>query len=189
MNESKGIQCKISTKFACVEIQNQQYVAFSEYAKVLIQLMHIFREKIDFLNCLRFGIRKVNQCIIRDICSLEHYFDKMLFQIYGLDSGRSPMLYECKDCFTEGNYNINLVRNVIAGEYENQIAYQVVLDSDIYMTDSAEIDGLFEKYEEIIAMNERLFELYKESLTDDFLKDLTQDEWTDTNIIGVEKNE
>lgn len=189
INEPKGIQCKLSTNFACVEIQNQKYVAFMEYSNTLIEVIRCFREKIEFLNCIRFGIRKVNQCIIRDISSLNQYFSKHIFQIYGSESGRMPKLYESKDCFTEGNYNINLVRTVVSGEYKNQKAYQVVLDSDIYVMDSASIDELFEKQEKIVVMNERLFELYKESLTEQFLDGLGQEEYTDTNIIGVEKNE
>lgn len=160
-----------------------------EYSNTLIEVIRCFREKIEFLNCIRFGIRKVNQCIIRDISSLNQYFSKHIFQIYGSESGRMPKLYESKDCFTEGNYNINLVRTVVSGEYKNQKAYQVVLDSDIYVMDSASIDELFEKQEKIVVMNERLFELYKESLTEQFLDGLGQEEYTDTNIIGVEKNE
>ena len=189
INDEKGIECKLSTQFALVLIQNQKYIPFFEYSKTLMCVMTKFREEVEFLNFTRFGIRKVNQCIIKDISSLNKYFDTKFFQIYGLEKGNIPKLFEAKDCFADEKYNVNLTRMVIMGEYENEAAYQVVLDSDIYITKTEAINELFKGDTEITAMNENLFVLYKEALTETFIEELGKEDYSDSNIIGVECNE
>lgn len=87
INDEKGIECKISTQFTFVSIQSQKYISFSEYSKTLMNVITTLKDEVEFLNCIRFGIRKVNQCIIKDIYSINKYFDTKFFQIYGLDSG------------------------------------------------------------------------------------------------------
>ena len=189
INEEKAIKCKLSTRFALVTIQSGKYIAFSEYSETLIAVMKVIKDEVEFLDCARFGVRKVNQCIIKDIHKLNNYFKPDCFNIYGLEKGYSTKLYESKDCFSEGNYNINFNRVVIQGEYLDEVAYQLILDSDIYITDENKISELFSNTAEIATMNERLFELYKESLTEGFIVELGKEEFSDNGIIGVEKNE
>lgn len=189
INEEKGIKCKLSTQFAFVSIQSQKYIAFSEYSKTLINVIKKLKEEVEFINCTRFGIRKVNQCIIKDISKLNQYFEEKFYSIYGLEKGNKPKLFESKDCFIEDAYNVNLARMLVVGEYDGNVAYQVVLDSDIYITNTEKINALLDNEENIVAMNERLFELYKEALTETFIEALGQEEYNDTNIIGVERNE
>lgn len=188
-NEEKGLKCKLSTCFAFVTVQNQKYISFSEYSKTLINLIKVLKEEVEFLSCFRFGIRKVNQCIIRDISRLNQYFDKKLFGVYGLERGNVLKLWESKDCFEEGQYNINLTRTVVMGEYTDDVVYQVVFDSDIYVVTEENINELLKDSSRIDVMNERLFVLYKEALTETFIEALGQDCYYDENIIGVEKNE
>lgn len=189
INDEKGIECKLSTQFTFVSIQSQKYISFSEYSKTLTNVITTLKNEVEFLNCIRFGIRKVNQCIIKDIYSLNKYFDTKFFQIYGLDKGNTPKLFESKDCYEDGKYNINLTRMVIRGEYDDEVAYQVVLDSDIYITKIEDINELFNGDTEIIAMNEKLFELYKAAVTETFIEELGKEDYRDSNIIGVERNE
>ena len=189
VNEEKGIKCKVSAHFTSVSVQSQKYISFSEYSETLISVMKILKNKMEFLNFVRFGIRKVNQCIIKDICSLNEYFDRKFFQIYGLEKGNIPKLVESKDCFIDGKYNVNLARMVIMGEYDGKAACQVVLDTDIYITDAENIEELFSENTEIVEMNDKLFELYKEALADVFIENLTKINYNDNNIIGVESNE
>lgn len=189
INDEKGIECKISTQFTFVSIQSQKYISFSEYSKTLMNVITTLKDEVEFLNCIRFGIRKVNQCIIKDIYSINKYFDTKFFQIYGLDSGNIPKLFENKDCFVTGKYNVNLTRMAIMGEYDDEVAYQIVLDSDIYITKSEDINELFNEDTEITTMNEKLFALYKEALTETFIEKLGKEDYSDSNIIGVEHNE
>ena len=189
INEEKGIQCKLSTQFALVSIQSQKYIAFSEYSKTLLRVMKTLKAEVEFLSCIRFGVRKVNQCIIKDISRLNEYFDKRFFSIYGADNGNLSKLFDCKDCFIKGKYNVNLERIVVRGEYDDDEAYQVVLDSDIYITNPENINELLDDEIELAAMNECLFQLYKEALTETFIEALGKRDFDDSNIVGVEQNE
>ena len=189
INDEKGIECKLSTQFTFVSIQSQKYIPFSEYSKTIMNVMTTLKKEVDFLSCTRFGIRKVNQCIIRNINSINEYFDKKFFRIYGLDNGNIPKLFENKDCFVAGKYNVNLMRMAIMGEYDDEVAYQIVLDSDIYITKSEDINELFNGDTEITTMNEELFSLYKEALTETFIEKLGKEDYRDSNIIGIEHNE
>lgn len=189
VNDEKGIECKLSTQFAFVSIQSQKYISFVEYSGTLLRVINILREEVEFLNCVRFGIRKVNQCIMKDIYSLNKYFDTKFFKMYGLDKRHVPKLFESKDCFVDGKYNINLIRMVVMGEYDDEAACQVILDSELYITKMKDINELFNGNTEITAMNEKLFELYKEALTEAFIEELGKEDYSDSNIIGVERNE
>lgn len=189
INDEKGIECKISAQFTFVSIRSQKYILFSEYSNTLLNVMKKLKNEVEFLNCIRFGIRKINQCIIKDIHSLNYYFNEKIFQIYGLDKGTIPKLFESKDCFMVGKYNVNLERMVVMGEYEDEPACQVVLDSDIYITEFKDINRLFSDNADMSAMNDELFELYKEAVTETFIEQLEKDNFTDSNIIGVERNE
>lgn len=189
LNEEKGIKCKISTRFTFVSIQSQKYISFSKYSKTLIEVMKLLREDVEFLNFVRFGIRKVNQCIIKDVTTLNKYFTKDFFNLYGLQAGNTPKLFENKDCFQKGNYNFNLMRMLVEGQYEDNVAYQVSLDTDIYVTDDEIINELIANDTEMMKMNEQLFDMYKEALTEPFIEKLGQENYEDSNIIGVEKNE
>lgn len=188
-NESRGMQCKLCTKFAFLAIQSQKYITFSEYSKTIIELMTILRDSVEFLYFNRFGVRKVNQCILKDISLIDLYFEKHCFQVYGAENGILLKLNEAKDCYMDGQYNINFARTIIAGEYDRNLAYQMVIDSDIYVTDDAVVRALLEDEAEVENMNTKLFELYTDSLTEAFLEKLCQEWREDLNIIGVEANE
>lgn len=190
-DEERGIKCKVSTQFAFVSVQSQNYIPFSEYSKTLIDVMKMLESKVDFLDFTRFGIRKINKCIISDVEQLYQYFEKEFLPIYGLEHGVVPKLLECKNCFTEENFNINYMGTLVEGEYKAKRAYQVILDFDIYLAESDYIKGIFSENgnKNIEEMNERLFELYKETLTNEFIKKLEEENFVDQNIIGVEKNE
>lgn len=188
-NSQKGIECKLSTQFVLVSIYSQKYISFAEYSQTLMNVIRMIKSNVEFLRCFRFGIRKINKCIIKNIEDLNQYFEVEFFKIYGLNRKFEPKLFESKDCFKDEKYNVNLTRMVIMGEYENDVAYQVVLDSDIYITENDNISNLFNNNDEITIMNEKLFELYKEALTEYFITELGKENFSDEHIIGVEPNE
>ena len=188
-NEKKDIECKISTRFALVSIQNHKYIPFAEYSETLFEVVKTLINKVEFLNCISFGIRKVNQCIMKDISKINEYFETDFYNLYGLKKGNKPKIFETKDCFKEEKYNFNLTRMVVGDEYEESVAYQVILDTDIYITEASDINELFSDTSEINIMNEKLFEVYKSAITKEFIEKLGMDNYNDQNIIGVEKNE
>lgn len=193
INNKKSIIFKLSTMFAFVLIENNKYVDFSEYNTIFSKVMKKVKSKISFFKCFRIGIRKINQCILLNPSLLNEYFEKKYFQFFKFkedDNQIDNNLYEVKDCFRYYKYNINLLRNIIQGELNTKEAYQVVLDTDIYLTDEEKIDGFFKSNDENLKeMNDILFEIYKDSITFEFIKKLEKDKFNDEELVGVEKNE
>ena len=67
-------------------------------------------------------------------------------------------------------------------------AYQVNYDADMYLIDSQSIKELMENKEKIMQMNDWLFELYKDAVTETFLNQLIDGSFDKDMIIGVEAN-
>lgn len=188
-NDNSGLEFRISPLFAFISVNNKKYIPFSEYSKTLIEVMNILKQDVCFFSGTRFGIRKINQCIMMDISRINDYFEPRYFQIFNSGKDGISKIHEAKDCFSEEKHNVNLMRTIIAGEYDHQVAYQVILDTDIYVTDYDGINELIENSDIVNLMNEELFEFYKDALTEGFIVNLGKDVLEDCNIIGVEKNE
>lgn len=183
-----GINCKLSSRFAFIQVRNSRYVSFSEYSTILMNVVAEIKKDVDFMELVRFGIRKINGCILKDINDLSKYFEKNYFPIHGFYGNHKQKLFESKDCYVDEDHNVNLMKTLLNGEYDDQIAYQVILDTDIYMKNDNNINQLFDNEKMILSMNEKLFALYKEALTDTFLELLCCEKFEDTGIIGVDIN-
>ena len=85
------------------------------------------------------------------------------------------------------DYNVNLNRMLIRGELGGEEAYQVNYDTDIYLLDES-IEELIQNEEKIAEMNNWLFALYKDAVTETFLNQLIEGTFDRDMIIGVEAN-
>lgn len=188
-NDNRGMEFRISSLFAFISVNSQKYIPFSEYSETLIEVMNILKQDVSFFSGTRFGIRKINQCIMKDISHINDYFEPKYFQIFDSGKGGLSKIHEAKDCFSELTHNVNLIRTIVAGEYDNDVAHQVILDTDIYVVGYDRINELISNYDIVNQMNEELFNFYKDALTDEFIVNLGKDVFEDCNIIGVEKNE
>lgn len=83
---------------------------------------------------------------------------------------------------------MNFSRSIIHGEFDQKDAYRVILDSDIYLLETDLVNDLINRPENMIPMNQLLFDLYKKVLTEEFIKKLQKDTFEDLDIQGVEKN-
>lgn len=187
-NRDKGIEIKLSAWYAYVSVESKNYISFSEYSNDLMDAVHILKDNLKFINFTRFGIRKINQCIIKDLSRLNCYFEKEYYQVFAKEHNCLSKLYQTKDCYKDNDYNINLVRTIVTGEYEDEPAYQVILDTDVYIN-GKKIEEMLDEEKNITMMNEKLFELYKESITEKFIAELGKENFEDKNVIGVTKNE
>lgn len=188
-NHVEGINLKISPVFAAVLIEETKYIDFFEYGRTLLEVMALIRRKTEFFSPVRFGLRKINQCVLKDINLLNRYFEPEYYRLSRFPGGSTTKLFQAKDCMMYEQYHINFLRTVILGEMDDSDAYQVVLDSDIYLLDPDEVEKLIDDGKLLEPMNRILFELYKSVITEGFIEQLCQDMFEDTNIIGVEKNE
>lgn len=183
-NVEDGLTFKISRSFAIINSSNKKYMSFSDYAPPLIEIINILKT-ITYFNITRFGIRKINICILKDITKLYNYFKKEHFYLYDKEK---TQIYEQRQTYIQNQYNINLIRNIVLGKYDENSAYQIAIDADIYTLSSEQIDELLNNHSKINEMNNILFEIYISMLTKKFIKQLTRDIFVDNNLIGVVKN-
>lgn len=188
-----GIFVRLSAAFVLISIESARYQNCLVYCNDLYKVLMIVKDNSDFFELMRFGIRKVNQCILLNVEKLNDYFNVNLFKLYNgrLDISRNKT-FQSKDCFSVQNkYDVNLICTVVCGEANNgNLAYQIILDSDIYILENHCMELLDDFENKAEAMNDVLFELYKDAITDEFISKLTQPSFDSNNeIIGVEKND
>lgn len=92
-------------------------------------------------------------------------------------------------------YNINYVRNILRGAMvENDVemvAFQLIVDIDIFIENIVTLKQICQNknniHKSLTEMNDIIFELFTDSLQNNFLKQLTQDELSDeySFVMGV----
>lgn len=191
-NENPKVKLNISSDCAYIAIEEAKYVNCLIYCNVLRNVMKIVSEsdKVPFFVFKRFGLRKINQCVLMNIECLNEYFEPTHYHIFKLQ-GKSNIrqkVMQLRDNLETEEYNVNLFRTLIRGEMRGEEAYQVNYDADIYLRDKSGIEDLIRNEEKIEDMNEWLFELYKDAVTEQFLNQLIDGSFDDDMIIGVEAN-
>lgn len=188
-NENDQVKLKISSTFAFIAINKTKYVNCLEYCDVLLDVMKIVQKEVTYFNCRRFGLRKINQCFLMDITKLNDFFEREHFRIFCFGEKSKPKVTQLKDSFFVKDYNVNLARTMVCGEMSGKEAYQVVFDSDIYVLGDENVSSLIINKKKVSDMNEVLFELYKDIITEQFLQQLMDGTFDEQVIKEVEKNE
>lgn len=191
-NGNPQVKLGISSSSACINIEETKYVDCLTYCDVLWKVMKIISEseKVPFFQFKRFGLRKINQCILKDINCLNDYFEPShyhIFRFQNMDNIKEKIM-QIRESLEIDDYNINLNRMLIRGEVRGQEAYQVNYDADIYLLDEESIEELIQNKDKIAKMNDWLFELYKDTVTETFLNQLIDGTFDSDMIIGVEAN-
>lgn len=190
-NENPQVKLGISSSSACINIEETKYVDCLIYCDVLWKVMKIISEsgKVPFFEFKRFGLRKINQCFLRDIKCLNEYFEPAHFHVFKFqdESSIKEKVMQIRESLEISDYNVNLNRMLIRGELGGEEAYQVNYDTDIYLLDES-IEELIQNEEKIAEMNNWLFALYKDAVTETFLNQLIEGTFDRDMIIGVEAN-
>lgn len=190
-NENPQVKLGISSSSACINIEETKYVDCLIYCDVLWKVMKIISEsgKVPFFEFKRFGLRKINQCFLRDIKCLNEYFEPAHFHVFKFqdESSIKEKVMQIRESLEIADYNVNLNRMLIRGELGGEEAYQVNYDADIYLLDES-IEELIQNEEKIAEMNNWLFALYKDAVTETFLNQLIEGTFDRDMIIGVEAN-
>ena len=190
-NENPQVKLGISSSSACINIEETKYVDCLIYCDVLWKVMKIISEsgKVPFFEFKRFGLRKINQCFLRDIKCLNKYFEPANFHVFKFqdESSIKEKVMQIRESLEIADYNVNLNRMLIRGELGGEEAYQVNYDADIYLLDES-IEELIQNKEKIAEMNNWLFALYKDAVTETFLNQLIEGTFDRDMIIGVEAN-
>jgi uncharacterized protein (TIGR04255 family) len=167
----------ISKYFSVMHINTKDYRSIDAYLKFFNNYIHFLKRENSFLSIKRFGIRKISSNIYSSIDELLHDFESKYFNVEfesrNFKKGGSQMV----DLLTSEDelYNYNYKRLIEKGFKkegdELKEAYQALLDIDGYLTEqNIEKLNFLENAEEImIQFNDKLFDLFKLSMTNTFL--------------------
>lgn len=190
-NEEEGIYIKLSTSFVFVSIEMAKYKSCLTYCDELEQIIKYIKANSQFFELVRFGIRKINQCILLNVSKLNEYFEESFFHFHNFDETIKSKTFQSKECFFINSYDMNVICTIVCGETnDHKLAYQVTFDSDIYLQEERCSQLLSSFSKNVSEMNETLFTIYKEAITLNFLKLLQSETFENyDDISGVEKND
>ena len=189
IDENRGVVLDVSNSFVCLTINTVQYMPFESYSEIVPHVAAIYKNCIDFFSVARFGIRKINECLIEDKAQIRNYFNPEYFTYFNQIEGIDTLQSNHVNVFSSGKCRINHIANISQGQYEGKTVYSVRLDIDAYFTTSEDIQRLLDSKEELLKINDLIFKVYVHSLTSDFISSLTSEEYDGGLLIGVEKND
>lgn len=190
IDENRGFVLDVSNTFICLTINTTRYTPFDDYCGIVPFVSDIYKENIDFFTVTRFGIRKINECLIEDKGQIQQYFNQSLFNYYDCLEGINTIQSNHINVFTRGEHHINLITNIAQGQLEGKTVFSVRLDIDAYLDKSEDVLQLLDKHEKQVEINDLLFEIYTSSLTEKFISLLTsEDDFDNTIMMGVERND
>ncbi len=192
-NIEPGICVRLSASFVFISIESAKYKNCLSYCQNICDLLNAIKDKASFFELCRFGIRKINQCLIWDEALINKYFEPHVLKLYkGCQDQSLSKVSELRDFFSLDNYyDVNFTRTIVCGEASNgRNAYQLTLDTDIYVQEEHCGNLITNFNDKSKDMNEYLFCVYKDSITEEFIGLLSQEEFeSNSEIIGVEKND
>lgn len=190
INDNRGYAVDLSIKHICIKVNAIKYVPFDEYATTFMDISNIYKSTIDFFTMKRFGLRKINFCFVNNVEYINKYFNQRYFDCYDLFDKSEVFASEKKENFSVDHCKLNLLCDIEQGQLNDKQVYKLTLDSDIYIDDTNKIEKDIFMDKNIASLNERLFMIYIDALTDEFGSMLLSDEDIGQDeIIGVERNE
>ena len=190
INDNCGYVVDLSIRHICIKVNTTKYIPFDKYKAIFMEISNIYRLTIDFLTMKRFGLRKTNFCYVTNVECINKYFNQRYFDCYDLFKESEVFASEKKQNFSAGHCKLNLLCNIQQGQIDSEKVYKLTLDSDIYIDDTNNIENDIFKNETISSLNDKLFMIYVDALTDEFGRMLLNDKDIDQDeIIGVTRNE
>ncbi len=190
IDENRGFVLDVSNTFICLTINTTHYTPFDDYCGMVPFVAGVYKENIDFFTVTRFGIRKINECLLEDKRQIQQYFNPELFNYYSHLEGVNTVQSNHINVFTHGRHHVNLITNIAQGQYEGKTVYSVRLDIDAYMDKPDDVILLLDEHEKQVEINDLLFEIYTSSLTEKLIALLTsEDDFDSTIMMGVERND
>lgn len=167
--------------FTTLSIDCNNYKTIDEYKDFFVNLVDFFLSNEEFISIKRFGLRKIAGDIFNNTDDIFANFEKQYISVSSelnqLNSIKSSYL----DVISQNdgsiiNYNRSIdTGTLIREDGVKTKAYQVVLDFNGYF-DEADLNNFNIKSDPqnisniINIINDRLFELFKMSVTEEFLK-------------------
>lgn len=169
----------ISDYYMLLSVKCNNYKKIDDY---LIKFADVFlkmKKKIDYINCKRFGLRKIGYDFYENVNEIFKDFEQKSFFILNNNFilNNEKILQSVKT--EDEKYNINISKFIDGGEIFDELnkeikkAYRVVLDLDGYFyfnNQEKKWDNQENIIREISVLNDYLFILFKDHVTEEFLK-------------------
>lgn len=201
-NENKNIILEINKLYTSLTINIDKYMEFERYCNIFAGVIDSIKKQNIYINPTRLGLRKINDCIIKDKSKFENYFNSEYFSDITMKLSQDGFNSEkintqFVDTIMHDEFMFNYARIASSGvlsvngsEYD---VYQVVIDIDGYTHDNIKLKSIINNGDELksqlIKVNGNLFDLYIRTLNCRFAEELTHTNFTRDDILGVSKND
>ncbi len=183
VNENKNIRIDITREYSAITVEYVEHIHFDEIYDIFNEIVKELRNARRNLQIKRLGLRKINIFMMKDISKINNFFEENTFNYsdknlssYQFIGKNSLVNYKC------GDYLVNQIANIAQGYLQtddsSQLLYQLVLDFDIYIENLTNQEILKD-------MNDKLFEIYKNSLTESFLNELLIENFNNEEIFKL----
>ncbi|HHX14342.1 MAG TPA: TIGR04255 family protein [Clostridiales bacterium] len=190
INEDRGFVLDVSNNFICLMVNTTRYTPFEDYCLIIPSIAEIYNNNIDFFTVKRFGLRKINECLILEKERIKEFFAPAFFSYFDCLDGVNIIQSNHANFFIIDKYHINLHSNIAQGTFDGKILYSIRLDIDSYLDNTEQINLLLSDSEEMKKVNDLIFKIYISSITERFIELLTDEsDFDNTIMIGVEPNE
>ena len=178
---------KISKNCAIFDIDiSTNETTFENYIDLISSVISKLSEE-RFVKFHRIGLRKINIFLIKEETELKEYINPSILNVFDRDfqeiQNSSKMF---KDEF-QIQYTTSLVKGTITNNDILESWNQCLLDIDVF-EEAEELDKLKLNRPCLEKMNTLIFDIYTKSLSDSFIRKLSEEEFKDEKIIGVNKN-
>lgn len=190
IDENRGYVLDVSCTFICLTINTSHYTPFDNYCGIIPFVAGVYRENIDFFTVTRFGIRKINECLIEDKKRVQQFFNPAFFNYFDCIDNVNTVQSNHINVFSSGKYRVNFISNLTQGQFDGKTVYSIRLDIDAYLDKQDDVLALLNTQDQQVEINELIFKIYVSSLTEHFIELLTSEDDFDSGILmGVERND
>ena len=183
INNDKQIKIDITKEYSAITIDYKEHIYFEELNEIFDKIVEELKKVRANLQIRRIGLRKNNVYMMKDLSNIESFFEKNIFN-FASDNLESYKFFgkNSVDFFSYKGYKVNQTANITQGYIQSsendELVYQLILDIDVY-NDILTSEVMLED------MNDRLFEIYKNSLKEEFLNKLLSKNFKDGRIFKI----
>ena len=183
INEEKHIKIDVTHEYSAITIEYTKHIHFDEICEIFNKISEELHNARKNIKIKRLGLRKINVYMMHDISKINDYFGENVFTFSSSDLDTYQFIGKNSyDNYKYKEYIVNQIANITQGYLQtntnSQLLYQLTLDFDIYVENPVKKVSLED-------MNERIFEIYKNSLTERFLNNLLNEKFSSKEIFKI----
>ena len=183
INEDKHIKIDITREYSAITVEYKEHIHFDEILEIFNKIVEELHNSRNNLQIKRLGLRKINVYMMENLDKINDYFENNIFTFSS--SNLPSYKFVGKNSFDNYIYNgytVNQIANIAQGYLQTnegpKLLNQLALDFDIYVENPASEVSLKD-------MNDKLFEIYKNSLTESFLNELLSENFESKEIFKL----